>query len=408
MHITASKPLAGLRIIEFASYVAGPSSGTTLARLGAEVIRIDPVGGASDSTRWPVSGSTGESLFWAGLNGGKRSVEVDVRSDAGRELVLALATASGRGSGLVIDNQAGRRWLSFEELSKRRPDTIHVHIQGHADGSAAVDYTVNPEIGVPAMTGSAESASPTNHVVPAWDLITGALASTALLAALRHRDLTGEGSHIDLALTDVALASLANMGWLTETLSSGQARGRVGNYLYGSYGVDFETADAQRVMVVALTPRQWQNLIQTTGTSDAITGIEASLKTDLRREGERYAHREIITALLRPWFASRTVADAGRELTEGGVLWSRYRSTADVVDDVRHGTASDVLGEIQQPGIGAFLGARSPIRHNGGYGELAAAPSLGGDTAAVLSEVLGLSDGEIGELREAGTIGGRT
>lgn len=402
----ATQPLSGLRVVEFASYVAGPTGGTTLAQLGAEVIRVDPLGGAPDVGRWPLDAASGRSLFWSGLNRGKRSVQVDVRSDAGRELVLALATAPGTGAGLVIDNQAGRPWLSFDELVARRADVIHVHIQGYADGRAAVDYTVNPEVGLPAMTGSAESAAPVNHTLPAWDLLTGTLAVTALLAALRRRELTGEGSRIDIALADVALASMANMGWITETAQAGHGRERIGNHLYGSYGSDFATADGERVMVVALTSRQWRGLVETTGTAEAIAGIEASLGVDLRREGERYRLRELISALLRPWFAARTVADAARELTAGHVLWSRYRSTADIVADLRDGTASAVLGEIDQPGIGPFFAARSPIRADEEYGPLAAAPRLGQDTETVLGEVLGLGDAQLDRLRDAGTIRG--
>ncbi len=105
-----NEPLAGLHVVECASFVAGPTGGMTLAQLGADVIRIDPVGGGSDHLRWPVA-ADGESFYWASLNKGKRSVAVDMRSAEGKELVTALITAPGPDRGVLIDNVVGRRWM---------------------------------------------------------------------------------------------------------------------------------------------------------------------------------------------------------------------------------------------------------------------------------------------------------
>jgi 2-methylfumaryl-CoA isomerase len=152
-------PLADVRVVEGASFVAVPSAGMALAQLGAEVIRVDPPGGGSDIARWPLS-SSGESLFWANLNKGKRSVTIDHRTEQGRELLLALATAPGPRSGIFVDNMVGKHRLRYEELVERRPDAIHVHVQGRSDGSPAVDYTINAEVGVPQMTGPQDTDGP--------------------------------------------------------------------------------------------------------------------------------------------------------------------------------------------------------------------------------------------------------
>src|SRR4051794_34308484 len=159
--------LAGLRVLECASFVAGPSGCMTLGQLGADVVRVDPIGGAADHNRWPVSARTGRSLYWTALNKGKRSVAVNLRTAEGRELVVALATAPGPDAGIVVDNNVGRPWLAYDILSERRPDLIQVHIQGHRDGRPAVDYTVNAEVGVPGVTGPSGVAEPVNHVLPA-------------------------------------------------------------------------------------------------------------------------------------------------------------------------------------------------------------------------------------------------
>lgn len=396
--------LDGLRVVEFASFVAGPSAGMTLAQLGADVIRVDPVGGGPDAGRWPVSEKTGSSLYWTSLNRGKRSITVDVRNPEGRELVLALATAPGPNAGILVDNQVGRPWLTHAALAERRADAIRVHIGGRADGGPAVDYTVNTEVGVTDLTGAAENRTPVNHVLPAWDIIAGQGATTALLAALRKRDRTGEGSDLAIALADVAVTGVANLGWLSEVRERGD-RPRHGNYMYGSFGVDFETADAGRVMVVALTPRQWTALCAATGTEAVIGAIEQAVGEDFADEAARYVHRQTIAAVMRPWFAARDLATVGAALTEAGVLWSRYRRMSELVADFEAGTASGVLAEVEQPGIGPVISARSSIREAGEYGPTAVAPSLGADTDAVLEDVLGLAAGEIGRLHDAGVVG---
>ncbi|WP_036494345.1 CoA transferase [Nocardia sp. BMG111209] len=401
----ADAPLAGLRIVEFASYVAGPSAGMTLAQLGAEVIRIDPLGGAPDYRRYPVSRETGESLYWTSLNRGKQSVELDVRSAEGRELALALATAPGAGGGIVVDNAVGRPWFSYEALAARRPDVIKVHIGGRAGGGPAVDYTVNTEVGVTDLTGPADTRTPVNHVLPAWDLLAGSTATTALLAAVHRRDRTGAGADLRVALADVALAGVANMGWLSEVRERGD-RARHGNFIYGTFGTDFVTADGGRVMVVALTGRQWQALCTATGTAKVVTALAESLDADFADEADRYEYRETIAAVMRPWFAARPTPEVATALTEAGVLWSPYRRMSDVVADLATGAASPVLAEVDQPGIGPVISARSPIRDGDGYGPTAVASSLGADTAEVLTRVLGLSEPEVAGLRATGVVGG--
>lgn len=399
-------PLQGLRVVEFSSFVAGPTGAMTMGQLGAEVVRVDPLGGAPDIGRWPLSARSGDSLFWNGLNRGKRSVVIDVRRPEGQELLVALAMAPGDSGGILMENQ-GRPWLAPEVVSGVRPDAIHVRIEGAADGRPAVDYTVNPDVGLPWLTGPESSATPVNHVLPAWDLVTGMTAAVGILAALRHRQSTGEGTYTAISLEDVALAHLAGMGWLTEAEERGEDRERVGNYLYGSYGVDFATGDGERVMVVALTGRHWNALVRATGTAEVFKALEPALGVDLSVEGDRYRCRETITSILRPWFASRPLAEVQRCLDESRVLWSRYRRPSDIVDDFRAGRGSQILAEVQQPGTGPVISARSPLRCGADYGDVSAAPALGEDTDRVLADVLSLSGREIDRLHHDGVIAGR-
>src|ERR1700722_1985179 len=340
-------PLTGTQVVECASYVAGPTGGLTLAQLGAEVVRIDPLGGGHDHRRWPLA-PNGESYYWSSLNKGKRSVAIALRSPEGRDLVVALITAPGPDRGLLIDNVVGRPWLAHDALQTRRPDLIHLRVQGHPDGRPAVDYTVNAAVGVPQITGpeGADGATnPVNHVLPAWDLITGVSVATGLLAALHDRERTGRGAFIELALADVALAGVSNLGWLAEAELRGADRPRQGNHLYGSFGIDFACGDGQRVMVVAMTEGQWAGLQKATGTAKCSGALEAALDVDLHREEERYRHRETIAAILRPWFAARDIAQVSAELDGGRALWSRYRGMADVAAAHRQG-AHPVLADV--------------------------------------------------------------
>ncbi|MGI6872201.1 CoA transferase [Amycolatopsis sp. 3B14] len=401
--MTTTRPLAGLHVVECASFVAGPTGGLTLAQLGADVIRVDPIGGGSDHLRWPVAPG-GESYYWASLNKGKRSVTVDMRSREGQELVLALATASGTGRGVLIDNVVGRPWLAHERLAARRPDLIHVRVQGHPDGRPAVDYTVNAEAGVPSITGGEDHAGPVNHVLPAWDLIAGLSVATGVLAALQQRARTGEGAFVELALSDVALAGVANLGWLSEAADRGGERPRHGNHVYGSFGVDFACRGGSRVMVVALTEGQWRALQSATGTVEVFQALEKALRADLRDETERYRLRETIAAILRPWFAARDLDEVGKELDAARVLWGRYRGMADLVADHRAG-AHRVLADLTLPRGGSAVTARSPLRFDGDHGPAGECAELGRDTEAVLAEVLGLTAAEIGGLHDRRVIG---
>ena len=396
----AAHPLAGRCVVEASSFVAAPSAGMALAQLGADVIRVDPPGGGSDFGRWPVT-SSGRSLFWANLNKGKRSVTIDHRTPEGAELLVALATAPGPGHGVFLDNLVGKRRPTYEQLRGRRPDIIHAHVQGRADGTPAVDYTVNAEVGVPYLTGPPDSAAPVNHVVPAWDLLTGMTAASAVLAALLRRDQTGEGSRIDLALADVALASVSNMGWLAEAELSAMPRPRHGNHLYGSFGADFATADGRRVMVVALTQGQWHALLNATGTRAVFAALERTLDADLDDEGDRYRLRETIVGVLRPWFSQQEFATVRTTLDRAHVLWSPYLTLAEAAAAAREGGSL----EIDQPGIGPVLATGSPVRWDEVSTPPVRAPAIGEHTDEVLAVSLGLSSTEIGSLHDRGIVG---
>jgi 2-methylfumaryl-CoA isomerase len=402
--------LSGLRVVEGSAFVAAPLGGMTLAQLGADVIRFDQVGGGLDYTRWPLA-ATGQSLFWAGLNKGKRSISLDLRSEQGRELATELICAGdGPDDGLFLTNFPARGWLSYDRLIERRADLIMVALTGNPDGSSEVDYTVNPATGFPWATGPRNLSEPLNSVLPAWDIATGSLAAVGLLAAERWRTRTGEGQQIRLSLSDVAFAMVGNLGRIAEAQLGGQDQSKDGNYLYGAFGHDFETRDGRRVMVVALTARQWRALVQITEIGEACAKIAEVTGYDLDTATGRFEGRDLIAGLLRPWFASRELSEIRQAFVGTGVSWGPYQTfTQLVTEDPRCSPANPMFSMLQQPGIGEYLVPGSPLEFSA-LGRLppTRAPVLGEHTDQVLAELLGLSDTEIGRLHDAGVVAGPT
>lgn len=400
-----SEILKGMRIVEGSAFVAVPLAGMTLAQMGAEVIRFDRIGGGLDAGRWPVN-ANGISHFWAGMNKGKKSVAVDMKSPRGRELITQIITAPGKDAGLFLTNLKVRGWMDHETLSKIREDMIMVSLSGDRKGRPAVDYTVNPALGFPAITGHEGTEAPVGHALPAWDCIAGSMMVSGLLAAERHRLRTGQGQDVSLSLKDVAAAMLGNLGIIGDTQTGGARRTKTGNSLYGAYGQDFICADGQRVMVIGLTRRQWEGLLSATGTADQMARLAENLGANLSDEGERFTHRAEITKVLAPFFAARTVADFAADFEKRSLTWSVYRDfEAALAEDEDLSADNPMFQEVDTPGLGRFLTPGSPL----GFSEhqrvdAVPAPTLGQHTEEILGDVVGLPDSEIGELFDAGIV----
>jgi len=399
--------LKGMRVIEGSAFVAAPLGGMTLAQMGADVIRFDPIGGGLDFKRWPVT-RDGKSLFWAGLNKGKRSIAVDLRSARGRELLTALICAPEPEAGLFLTNFPLRGWLDYENLSAKRKDLVIVNIVGNHDGSSAVDYTVNPATGFPWASGPMNLNVPFNHLLPSWDAVTGTLAATGLLAAERHRRLNGEGQLVRLALSDVAFAMVGNLGKIAEVEINRAERPKYGNYLYGAFGRDFATREGKRIMVVGLTKNQWDSLRDATGLHEAFAQVEKQMNLNLDEEGDRFAAREVIAAILKPWIITRSLAEVSEQFDAHGVCWAPYQTFTELVEkDPRCSTVNPMFSRVQQPGIGTYLMPGSPLEFGASPRQPPQrAPLLGEHTDEILATVLGLTSDEIGRLHDERVVAG--
>ena len=416
--------LRGMRVVECASFIAAPSCSLHLQQMGAEVIRIDPIGGGPDAHRWPLS-ANGSSLYWEGLNKGKLSIAVDFASPEGRALVAQLVCAPGDGGGLFVTNFPVDGFLSHERLREGRADLITTRIMGWPDGTPAVDYTVNAAIGVPYMTGAVTSGAtgvpdtssnpggtgppePVNHVLPAWDLLAGAYAAFALLAAERHRKATGQGQEVRVPLSDMAIASLGHLGQIAE-VQGGTDRPKMGNTVFGAFGRDFKTADGKRLMVVAITPRQWAGLVKALDLGAAVAGIEAALGVSfLKDEGLRFAHREVLAPLVEAAIARRGSAELGTALDANGVCWGPYHTLKTALaEEPRLVSGNPLFSAVTHPsgltyptpGAAATLGQMERA-------DAQRAPRQGEHTDQVLAQLLGLSNAQIGQLHDSGRVAG--
>jgi 2-methylfumaryl-CoA isomerase len=183
---------------------------------------------------------------------------------------------------------------------------------------------------------------------------------------------------------------------------NGAVRPPLGNWLDGAVGRDFATKDGRRVMLAAISNRQWRAIGKATGRAEKLALIGQVMDVDLDDEGGRYAAREAIAAVLAPWFAARTLAEIRAELDGSGVLWGPYQDFGQMVrEDPRCSPANPLFQEIEQPGVGRVLAPASPLQP---ALPPRPAPSLGGDTDAVLAQLLGLSPDRIAAYREAGIL----
>ena len=396
--------LSGLSIIEASSFVASPTAGLYCAQMGAEVIRVDHKAGGLDYDRYMLT-EEGRSLSWENLNRAKKSVALDLRSGEGRELLVELSAKTGN----LITNLPEKSFLSHGAIAARRPDLVSVRIMGWHDGRQAMDFTVNAASGYPLMCGPEDwdpaTAPPVNQVLPAWDFVTGAYCAFALLAGLRHRDASGEGSEIRVPLGDVAIGTMANSGAMAEMLYRGDDRERLGNAIWGAFGRDFRSRDGVRFMVAALTAKQWDGLVAAFDLTDEIAELENELNVRFA-DGDRprFEHRHRLFELFGTRSQTYDWHALSDRLTQHGTTFERYRTMHEAANDAELVTENPLFGPspanpsgFEYPATRSF--ANIPTLD---AGLPRAAPYLGQHTEEVLADRLGLTSGAIGDLVDRG------
>jgi glutaryl-CoA transferase len=412
--------LEGVRVLDLSRVLAGPWCTQTLADLGADVIKVerparDGEPGGDDTRGWgppflrdPSGVETSDAAYYVGTNRNKRSITIDIASDAGSELVRTLANRVD----VVVENfkvgDLARRGLDAATLRGRNPRLVYCSITGFGQTGpyrerAGYDYAVQGMGGLMSVTGpsraeiadDASGGGPQKVGVAVADLFTGMYAVTAILAALRHRDRTGEGQAIDMALLDTQVAMLANLG--AGYLASGVAPQRAGNAHQSivPYQV-FEVADGHLILAVG-NDGQFARFCGVAGC--------AELASDPRfaRNAGRVRHRAVLVPLLAARLKLRPRAAWLADLEAAKVPCGPINDLAEVFADpqVRH---RQMTVEMPHPAAGSVRLVASPMKLDATPVRYRRAPPLlGADTEAVLGE-FGFDAAAIARLRTLGAI----
>ncbi|WP_445158655.1 CaiB/BaiF CoA transferase family protein [Halomonas sp. E14] len=404
-------PLTGLRVLDLSRVMAGPWCTQILADMGAEVIKIErPVSG-DDTRHWGPpwlkdrdGNETRESAYYLSANRGKHSVTVDMGQPEGQALIRELAAQSD----ILVENfkrgGLARKGLDYATLEAINPGLIYCSITGFGQTGpmaalAGYDYLIQAQGGLMSITGAADGepgAGPQRVGMAVADLTTGMNATIAILGALHHRHLTGEGQYIDMALLDVQVSWLANQA--QNYFCSGTPPSRTGEYHPNLVPYQpFPTADGEKVIIAIGNDGQFQRFCQAVGRPE--------LAEDPRfaTNPERVRHRLELVPIMVEITRSRTAAEWISLLGEIAVPCGPIQNIAQVFDDPQV-KAREMKIELESR-HGPVPGVANPIKYSRTQLEYRKAPpALGEDTEAVLARLLGKAPAEIAELRQRGVI----
>ncbi|WP_398492042.1 CaiB/BaiF CoA transferase family protein [Variovorax sp.] len=402
--------LSHIRVLDLSRVLAGPWASQTLGDLGAEVIKVERPGRGDDTRLWGPpflkdreGADTRDSAYYLCANRNKKSVAIDFTTAAGQALVRDLA----RRCDVLIENfkvgSLAQYGLDHASLLALNPRLVYCSITGFGQTGpyaerAGYDFLMQGMGGLMSITGRAdgeEGAGPVKVGVALTDILTGLYASTAILAALQSRDLSGVGQHIDLALLDVQVACLANQGM--NHLYGGQPK-RMGNAHPNTVPYqDFPTADGHMILAIG-NDGQFASFCRAVG--------QAGWASDARfaTNADRIANRIALIALMREITVTRGTAEWVALFERVGVPCGPINTIADVFEDPQvkaRGTqirmAHPVAGEIPLVASPLRL-SQTPVQYR------RAPPTLGQDTREVLGDLMGLSAQQIGDLTTQGVI----
>ena len=407
----SSKALGHIRVLDLSRVLAGPWCSQNLADLGADVIKIERPGSGDDTRAWgppyakdAQGNNTSEAAYYLSANRGKRSVTVDIASPEGQALVRELA----RHSDVVLENfkvgHLKRYGLDYASLKAVKPDLVYCSITGFGqDGPyahrAGYDFLIQGMGGLMSVTGERDElpgGGPQKAGVALTDLMTGMYATIAVLAALTHRDRTGEGQYIDMALLDTQVAMLANVG--SNYLNSGKPPKRWGNAHANIVPYQTFACSDGHIIVAAGNDGQYQKF------------VEAGGRPELARDPRfatnplRVQNRDVLVPLLAEMVATRRRDEWIAMLEEVGVPCGPINDVGEVFanEQVR---ARGMAVELPHPSAGKVTLVPSPMKMSATPATSAKAPPLLGEhTDEVLRDVLGKNGDEIAALRGKGVV----
>jgi formyl-CoA transferase len=398
-------------VLDLTRVLAGPWCAQTLADLGADVIKIERPGAGDDTRHWgppylktPDGADTREAAYYLCANRNKRSVTVDLATPEGQKIVRELAATSD----VVLENykvgQLKKYGLDYDSLKAVKADLVYCSVTGFGQTGplaerAGYDFIVQGMGGFMSITGERDSlpgGGPQKAGVAIADLMTGMYATVAVLAALAHRDRTGEGQAIDMALLDVQVAMLANVA--SNYLNSGMAPQRWGNAHQNIVPYQaFQTSDSWIIVAVG-NDGQFRKLVE--------VGGRPELADDERfaTNPERVRHRDLLVPIIAEMIKARGKRDWIEALEAAGVPCGPINDLAEVFEEEQV-RARGMRVEVPHPSGASAPLVRNPIRMSATPPQVhSAPPTLGQHTDAVLRDVLGYDDAAIAALRGKSVI----
>ncbi|MET0266622.1 MAG: CaiB/BaiF CoA-transferase family protein [Duganella sp.] len=399
--------LAGVRVLDLSRVLAGPWAGQLMADLGADVVKVERPGAGDDTRAWgppwlaDVDGAaTSEAAYYLSANRNKRSVTIDIGNPQGQALVRELAQQAD----IVLENfkvgGLAQYGLDYASLKQLNPRLIYCSITGFGQtgpyaARAGYDFLIQGMGGLMSVTGRPDGAAgegPQKVGVALTDVMTGLYASVAVLAALAHRERTGEGQHIDLALLDVQVACLANQA--ANYLVGGTAPQRMGNAHPNIVPYqDFPTADGYMIIAVG-NDNQFAKFCATLGHAD--WAHDARFVTN----AQRVQHRKVLVALIGGATVLRNTAEWITAMEAAGVPCGPINTIDKVFDDPQV-QARGMRIELPHPVAGTVPLVANPIRMSASPVQYRQAPpTLGQHTAEVLGEWLNMDSAALAALQQ--------
>ena len=403
--------LSHIRVLDLTRVLAGPWCGQTLADFGADVIKVERPKAGDDTRHWgppylqdTEGAPTAEAAYYLAANRNKRSVTIDISTADGQQLIRELAAQSD----VVLENykvgQLAKYGLDYDALCKVKPDLIYCSITGFGQsgpyaGRAGYDFIVQGMGGFMSITGERDNlpgGGPQKAGVAIADLMTGMYSTVAVLAALAHRDRTGAGQYIDMALLDVQVAMLANMN--ANFLVSGTPPARWGNAHPNIVPYQtFKTSDSWIIVGVG-NDAQFRKFVEVGACP------ELALDPRFATNPQRVNHRDTLVPILAAMVERRSKADWIAALESAGVPCGPINDLGEVFEDPQV-VAREMQVTVAHPLAGEVKLVRSPIKMSATPPEVTGHPPLLGEhTEAVLQELLGVDTERLASLRAAGIV----
>lgn len=392
-------PLTGLRVVSVEQYGAGPFGSLYLAHLGAEVIKIEsPAGGDSSRASGPHFLGEHDSQFFQTFNQGKRSLTLDLKSEAGQEVLRRLAGSAQAVMNNLRGDQPAKLGLDYAALGPVRRDLVCLHLSGYGRTGPraawpAYDYLMQAEAGFMHLTGEPDGP-PTRMGLSVVDYLSGITAAFALMASVWGAGRSGTGQDVDVALYDVAIHQLTYPAtWYLNAGEETERRPRSGH----PYVVPCEllpTADGH-VFVMCVLPKFWEALARAMGVPELIDDPRFATPAD--RRANRDALAEALDARSR-----RATTDEWLERFAGRVPAAPVRTLPEALDNPYLEEVGGI-GEVDHPALPGLRLLRSPIRLGGERLPMAPGPALGADSDEILGEI-GYDAAARAALRAQGTV----